>query len=390
MTQLPGRIVNAAGTLTRLSGAPLAPGVAEAMAQAEAQAVDMVQLHAHASARIAAATGAQSGLATCGAAAGLLLAAAACLARDDVGRMNALPRTGQLRDIVIARAHRNSYDHALRTAGARLVEVGLPDPAAGAGVRDVEPWDYAAAIGPRTAAIHFTAQPGNAALLPRVVEVAREAGVPVIVDAAAELPPASNLRRFIAEGADLVVFSGGKIMGGPAGSGLLAGRRDLVASAALQCLDLDLPLEHFSPPPEFIDLSRLRGLPRHGVGRAAKLGKGELAGLLAALERFVTEPDAVRHARWLAVCREVADALPGRGEILNGEATDRVPLLRFAFADPEAAERADTALRARPLPVHLRRDPSDPAGLLVHPVSLRLAELPLLIEALGAALASTP
>jgi L-seryl-tRNA(Ser) seleniumtransferase len=386
MTPLPGRIVNAAGTLTRLSGAPLAPGVAEAMAEAEAQAVDMVQLHAHASARIAAATGAESGLATSGAAAGLLLAAAACLARDDVARMNALPRTGPRREIVLARSHRNGYDHALRTAGARLVEVGLPDPVAGAGVRDVEPWDYAAALGPRSAAVHFTARPGNRALLPEVVAVAREAGVPVIVDAAAELPPAANLRRFIAEGADLVVFSGGKVMGGPAGSGLLAGRRDLIASAALQCLDLDLPLQQFAPPPAFIDLSRLRGLPRHGVGRAAKLGKGELAGLLAALEHFASEPDAARHARWLAVCRELSDEVPGRGEILHEEETDRVPLLRFAFADPEAAASADAALRARPLPVHLRGAPEDPAALLVHPVSLRPAELPLLAEALRAVL----
>jgi len=242
---IPGQIINAAGPLTRLSGAPLSPGVLDAMTAAEATSVDMMQLHAHAGARIAEATGAESGLATTGAAAGILLATAACLARDDIARMNALPRTGDRRDVIIARSHRSGYDHAARTAGARLIEVGLPDPTSGAGVRDIDPWEYSAAVGPRTAAILFTAIPRNYAELPQVVEVAHAHDVPVIVDAAAELPPVANLRRFIADGADLVAFSGGKILGGPAGTGILAGRRDLIASAALQCLDLDVPLDQF-------------------------------------------------------------------------------------------------------------------------------------------------
>lgn len=384
---LPGQIINAAGTLTRLSAGPLAPGVLDAMEAADAVSVDMAALHAHAGARIAAATGAESGLATSGAAAGLLLAAASCLARDDVARMNALPRTGRLREIVIARSHRNSYDHALRMAGARLVEVGLPDPAAGAGVRDVEPWEYAAALGPRSAAVAFTATRANAGDLPGVVTAAHAAGVPVIVDAAAELPPAANLRRFIADGADLVTFSGGKVLGGPAGTGLLAGRRDLIASAALQCLDLDVRLADFAPPPDFIDLTRFAGLPRHGVGRAAKLGKHEIAGLLAALDHFLAETDALRHARWLAVCGDLAEALPAaRTALLHAADTGRIPLLRLGFADAHAARKADQVLRAREVPVHLGTDPGDPAALLLNPVCLRSADIDQLKEALAGAI----
>lgn len=380
---LAGRIINGAGTLTRLSGAPLAPGVMEAMAQAETSHVDMMQFHAHAGARVAAATGAASGLVTAGASAGLMLAAAACLARDDVARMNALPRTGTLRDIIVARSHRNGYDHALRIAGARLVEVGLPDPTAGAGVRDVEPWEFDAAIGRRTAAVLFTATQGNRDLLPRVVQAAHARDVPVIVDAAAELPPASNLRRFISDGADLVAFSGGKILGGPAGTGLLAGRRDLIASAALQCLDLDVPLEDFAPPPEFIDMTRYAGLPRHGVGRSAKLGKHEIAGLLAALDHFLSQSDADRHARWLEVSQKVADALPAnRSTIPHKVNTDAIPVLRVVFDSAELATAAGRALRNRAVPVHLRVNPSDPCALFVNPACLRDNDVAQLINAL--------
>lgn len=380
---LPGRIINAAGTLTRLSGAPLAPGVIEAMAAADAVSVDMMQLQAHASRRIAEATGAQSGLVTAGASAGLLLAAAACLARDDIAVMNALPHTRGRCEIVVARSHRNGYDHALRTAGARLIEVGLPDPTAGAGVRDTEPCDYAAAIGPATAALAFTATHANADLLPGVVEVARAHDLPVIVDAAAELPPASNLRRFVADGADLVAFSGGKLLGGPAGTGILAGRRDLIASAALQWLDLDVRREDFAPPPEFIDLSRYAGLPRHGVGRATKLGKHEIAGLLAALDHFRAEDDTTRHARWLALCRRIAGAITLPAEVLRAGESGRVPLVALVFAGPDEARALDRRLRSRPLPVHLGTDPQAPSILFVNPLCLREDEIAPLIEALG-------
>lgn len=381
---LPGRIINAAGTLTRLSGAPLAPGVLEAMAEAEATSVDMVELHAHAGARIAAATGAESGLATAGASAGLLLAAAACLARDDIARMNALPAGRGLREIVVARSHRNGYDHALRTAGARLVEVGLPDPTAGAGVRDAEPWEYRAAVGTRTAGFLFTATRGNCDMLPAVVAAARDVGAPVIVDAAAELPPAANLRRFVADGADLVSFSGGKVLGGPAGSGFLAGRRDLIASAALQCLDLDVTAEAFSPPAAFIDLARYPGLPRHGVGRAAKLGKHEIAGLMAALDQFLSEDDSDRHARWLDTLQLVAKALPrGRATLVHDADPWSVPLVCLTFPEACDAHGLDRALRARTPPVHLGMDPRNARALLINPLGLRATDLAPLIDALA-------
>lgn len=379
-------IINAAGTLTRLSGGPLAPGVAEAMQAADAAAVAMEALQAHASAVIAAATGAEAGLVTTGASGGLLLAAAACLAGLDVARMNALPKAGPRNRIIVARGQRNGYDHALRAAGARLIEVGLPEPAAGAGCRDTESGDYGAAITERSAAILYVATPTSAPPLAAVVAVARARGVPVIVDAAAELPPQSNLRAFIAAGADLVVFSGGKVIGGPAGSGILCGRADLVMSATLQSLDADVGWDDWAPPPGFIDKARLSGLPRQGVGRACKTGKHEVIGLLVALEHFLAEGDGARHARWLARCEGVMAGLsPFAGAALgirNGTATGRVPMLEMRFDDAGAAAAFARALRARPVAVHLARDPAAPACLLVNPVALRDAEVAPLVAAL--------
>lgn len=379
-------IINAAGTLTRLSSGPLAPGVTEAMQAADEVAVEMEVLQAHASGVIAAATGAEAGLVTAGAAAGLLLAAAACLAGLDVARMNALPKAGRRNRIIVARGQRNGYDHALRAAGARLVEVGLPEPGAGAGCRDTEAADYAAAITGRSAAILYVATPTSAPPLAAVVAVARARAVPVIVDAAAELPPQANLRAFIAAGADLVVFSGGKAIGGPAGTGILCGRADLVMSAALQSLDADVARDDWTPPAGLIDKARLTGLPRQGIGRACKTGKHEVIGLLVALEHFIAEGDAARHARWLARCEAVLAGLaPGAWalRIRDGAATGRIPMLEIRLDDAAAAEDLAGALRSRPVPVHLARDPAAPDCLLVNPVALRESEIAALIAALN-------
>lgn len=379
-------IINAAGPVTRLSGGPLAPGVVEAMAQADGLSVDMAVLQALASRKIAAATGAEAGLVTGGAAAGILLSAAAAMARLDVRRMNGLPDTDGPREIVVARSHRNGYDHAVRATGARLVEVGLPEPLAGSGVRDVEAWEYEAALGPTTAAILYVASPMASPELAAVAKVARAREVPLIVDAAAELPPAANLRRFIADGADLVSFSGGKILGGPAGSGILCGRSDLIMSAALQTLDMDVPYEEWSPPVGFIDKTRLAGLPRQGIGRACKVGKHEVMGLLAALEHFLSEDDATRHARWLATCRLIEAGIKPSADysivVIGLESTGQVPQLELRFEDPERSRAMRQRLLARPTPVHLGRDRLRPERLRVNPTCLRQVEFGPLIDAL--------
>jgi L-seryl-tRNA(Ser) seleniumtransferase len=326
-------IINACGTNTRLGGALMAPEVTAAMAEAATASVEMPDLQAGASRVIARVTGAEAGIVTSGASAALLLAAAACLARLDPAAMNRLPRTGGRNAFIVMRGQRNMYDRALIVAGGTIVEVGIPDRYSGPGVRDADAWEVEAAITPDTAAIVWLAQPQSLPTLPEIVRVARAHAVPVLVDAAAQLPPADNLRRFIAEGADLVAFSGGKAIGGPQSTGILCGRRDLVSSALMQMLDLDLFPEHWHPPPEFAPLGQLPGLPHHGIGRSGKVGKEEVIGLLVALERFAAADEAARRRAWcdrLAII-QAASAWP------DARIADRpVPLLELPAADPDA------------------------------------------------------
>jgi L-seryl-tRNA(Ser) seleniumtransferase len=316
-------IINACGPNTRLSGGIMAPEVAQAMVEASQHCVDMVELQARASALIAEATGAEAGLVTSGAAAGVLLGLAATMTGLDPDKMNRLPDTTAMKsEIVVPRSHRNFYDRAARALGARVVEVGLSDRFSGTGVRDVEAWEISAAITDRTAAVYYLAKPHSMPRLPEVVASAGAKGVPVVVDAAAELPPKENLRRFIAEGAALVAFSGGKAIGGPQASGILAGRRDLIAAAALQNLDLDVFVDHFNPPPAFIDKRALPGLPHHGIGRPCKVGKEEIVGLLTALRLFTSDKGA-REEGWHAISSALSTALktvPGLDVATSGDA----------------------------------------------------------------------
>jgi D-glucosaminate-6-phosphate ammonia-lyase len=284
------RIINGSGMQTRLSGTLIRPEAMSAMVEASKALVDMEHLQAEASRIISSITGSEAGMVTSGAAAGLTLATAACVTGLDIGKMDRLPDTaGMKNEVIMARHHRNAYDHMIRLVGVKIVEVGLNDIGIGAGVRGVEPWEFEAAITDKTAAIAYVQKPTGRPALEEVTKVAKKNDVPVIVDAAAELPPAKNLRQVIENGADLVVFSGGKAIRGPQSTGILAGRKDLIMAAILQVIDMDSRFETWDPPIEYIDKSRLTGIPRNGIGRGFKVGKEEIAGLLTALRIFADE-----------------------------------------------------------------------------------------------------
>jgi len=323
-------IINAKGPSTRLSGGLLDPDVTSAMTEAAGYCVDMAELQAGASKVIADITGAEAGIVTAGAAAGLLLGTAACMTGLSPGKMSRLPDTRGIKsEVIMVRSQRNFYDHAVRTTGARIVEVGLPDRYAGAGVRDAEAWEIEDAITGETAAVCYVASGRAQPPLADVVRVAHHAGVPVIVDAAGQLPPAGNLRRFLAEGADLVAFSGGKAIGGPQGSGILAGKRDLIMAAVLQHLDLDIYWEQWAPPRPLIDKDRLVGEPPHGIGRTCKVGKETVIGLLVALQKFAAESDGSRATRLQPLAQRLYSALSGVDHarvMLTGGLTPKVEL----------------------------------------------------------------
>jgi len=312
-------IINASGPTTRLSGSIMDPEVADAMREASQYCVDIAELQARASQIIAEITGAEAGYVTSGAAAGLLLGTAACVTGPDPGKMNRLPDTeGMKNEVIISRSQRNFYDHAIRSVGVKLVEVGIADRYSGAGVRDTEAWEIADAITERTAAVCYVANPRSLPPLEEVVEVARAHVVPVIVDAAGQLPPRSNLQTFISQGADLVAFSGGKAIGGPQGSGILCGRRDLIMCVALQHLDMDVLKQLWNPPESLIDKSILPGAPHHGIGRPCKVGKEQIVGLLTALRQFAGAQLDERAAAWRDRMDELVAAA---GEIPGGRFT---------------------------------------------------------------------
>jgi D-glucosaminate-6-phosphate ammonia-lyase len=345
-------VVNAAGYATRLGGALMPDEVVQAMVEAAAWSVDMTMLQAAASKVIARFTEADAGLVTSGASAALQLGAAAALARLDVGVMDALPDSRNIpNEIVMMRTHRTGYDHALRTAGAVIVDVGHNTRGMGAGGRSVERWELERAIGPKTAALAGTATAENLAEIELLAAVAADAGLPSIVDAAAQLPPIENLRRFSDLGVSLVAFSGGKVIRGPQNSGILAGDRDLIMSAALQMLDMDEAFDTWCPPSDFIDRTRISGLPQHGVCRGLKVSKETVIGLLTALELLAAEGRDDLVGDKTALFERVEAGLAD----IAGLELERIDRTRWGWPRLEIRTRDASGISTRQLSAELKR-----------------------------------
>ena len=303
------RIINAASWITVYGGSIMPRAAVEAMEEASRWFVDLHELNEKAGEVIAKLTGAEAGMVTAGSAAGMVLEAAACMAGTDPAKIWQLPDTTGMKDqIVIHRAHRVNYDHSFRVTGAKLVEIG--------NTGTTHEWELEAAIGERTAAVAYIFGPrrGGALPLSKVAEIAHERDVPVIVDAAAMLPPPENLSKYLEQGADMVSFSGGKGVLGPQSTGILAGRADLIEAA----------YANSAPNSE-------------AIGRAAKVCKEEIAGLVTALEIFVdTDFDAIQ-ADWRAKSAHVVDRL------------EDIPGLRVELieARPELDEPDNNCARAQ-------------------------------------------
>jgi seryl-tRNA(Sec) selenium transferase len=330
------RVINARGYSTKAGGSVLAPDVVAAMAEAASYYVRMDDLQDAAGAVIARATGAEAGYVTAGASAGLTMAAAAAIARLDPGKMNRLPdTTGMANEIVMLRRHRNDYDHALRLAGARIVEVGFTN-------EWTFPYEVREAIGERTCAAFYLANdPVPSLPLDDLIGIAHSHDVPVIVDASVALPPAGNLRAIVGMGADLVAFSGGKHIRGPQASGILAGRRQLILSAALQQQDMDVYPETW-PRRQLMDDGVISGPPHHGVARGFKVGKEEIAGLIAALQAYLARDFAAEYTGWVRDLDTIVTGLDGfqglraaRVDPLPG-ALPQVPIVNLTVDDTVA------------------------------------------------------
>ena len=370
-------IINASGSVTRLGGAPMPEEVLEAFYEASRAAVPLEQLQAAASKKIAAATETEAGLVTAGAASALTLGTAAILTGCDLSRMECLPHCeGFPNEFIVAREQRNGYDHAVRAAGARLVEVGFNEIVSNAGVRRTETWEYEAAIGPDTAGILYVYGSTSRPPLKEVVNLANRRGLPVLVDAAGELPPRGNLKSIPASGADLVAFSGGKSIRGPQSTGILCGRRELISAAAVQLLDMDDHFELWDPPIEFIDKTSLRGIPRHGIGRGFKVSKEEIIALLAALQLFSGGAYDEFYHKARALLARIVEKVNGCAacfEITDKGDGESLPLLEIAIDEAAIGKNAIEVcrnLRQGDPPIYVSHSALREGKLRVNPLHL--------------------
>lgn len=378
------RIINAAGTLTRLGGPPMVAEAVQAMKEASQWSVRIEELQERAGAYLAEVTGAEAGYVTSGASAGLQLAAAACIAGLDIRKMECLPDTsGMPNEIIVQRSHRNGYDHALRSAGARLVEVGhLGNPTGGY----LAPWHIESAIHANTVAIHWVSMNLlEVVSLKDTITIAHRHHLPVIVDAAAALPPVENLQYFIGEGADLVVFSGGKAIRGPQASGILVGRQDLIESVSLQHQDMDVLSETWTLRNKFLKSNKILGPPSQGIGRSLKVGKEEIAGLVSALRTYVKQD----HSAWnqeqnrkIKVLKSGLQQLPSLEVELFKSREETYPKLRLGIREQVGITVVDIVLQL------LEGDPAVAVGqeelskgyLIINPICLTVDQLEIVIK----------
>lgn len=376
------QIINAGGALTRLGGTLMLPEVVDAMVEASRAFVRMDELQARAGEIIGEVTGAESGYVVSGASAGVMISVAAAMAGIDPALISRLPDTsGMPNQVVMQKGHRVDYDHAARAAGATIVEVGLPG--------ETLAWELESAIGPDTAAVlHVANRPLGPLDLTAVSEIAHRHRIPVVVDAAAALPPARNLRRFIEEGADLVVFSGGKSLRGPQASGVVAGRTDLIHSIALQHEDLDIREELWRTSP----FASTAGRPYQGLGRSLKVGKEEVVGVLVALQAYVAADHEAEERRLREVSTHLCDAVNGiaglSASIMEGFGGRTQPVVRVKV--DQAALGIDAArvvlrLDAGDPPVCVNDRPLGEGAFIVNPTTLADHEIPILIRQLRAA-----
>jgi D-glucosaminate-6-phosphate ammonia-lyase len=309
------RIINCATTYTRLGGSIMAPEVAQAMADASQAFVDIATLVETVGVRLAALTNNEAAYVSNGAAAGLSLATAACIAGDDPALVARLPNDleGMKSEVVIHRQHRIWYDQAVRNTGARLIEIGHS--------YETQTWELDAAINERTAAVLYLAGGHlrrNTLPLEYVIERAHARGVPVIVDAAAQVPPVTNLWRFTRDlGADVAIFSGGKNLRGPQNSGLVVGTEVMVRAI------------------------RFNGPPNQRFGRSLKVGKETMIGLLKAVERYVSLDHEALWGEWSGVVDRWLEAWSPAGNVRRDDVNEAGEPIPRVIMELESRDRRD-------------------------------------------------
>jgi len=289
-------VINCRGTWTYLSGSLQFPEVRAAQTEASHYFVNMVELQQAVGRKLAELTGAESGMITTGAAGAMAASTAACMAGSDSQKIWQLPDTTGMKHEVIMVGGRSAFDNAIRLTGAKLVLVETPE-------------EIANAITADTAMI-YTTDLGDK--LVRELAIAKEHSVPMLLDDAAGIPPADNLKLYANMKIDLYTFSGGKGLQGPQCSGVLLGRKDL------------------------IDAALRNSAPWEGaVCRPMKVGKEEVIGCLTAVETWLKIDPKKLYAEWNARVDRIAklvETVPGvKTETYVPDDGNRYPTLKISW-----------------------------------------------------------
>lgn len=294
-------LINAAGTYTVLSASTMPEEVQAAVALAAKQPVNLNELIDASGAYLAQQLRCEGALVTAGAAAALVLGTAACVTMGNDQHILDIPTdmAGLKNEVVVQKSHRYDYDHALRNCGIRFVEVETLE-------------QYEQAFNDRTVMAHFFNAGAGQISREDWIRIAHQHGVPCFNDAAADVPPISNLWKYTQMGFDLVTFSGGKGLRGPQCTGLLLGRKDLIEAAK----------KNNSPN-------------SNTVGRGMKVAKEEIVGLVAAVDWFLKQNDAAMEAEYRSRADRIAKiigSLPTlQTQVFVPEVANHVPHLLITY-----------------------------------------------------------
>lgn len=294
--------INAAGTYTILSASSMPDQVRAAATLAAQKPVHLMELHKAAGEYLARRLRCEGALVTSGAAAAIKLATAACITRGNKSAVVNIPTDmqGLKNEVIVQKTHHYDYDHAIRDCGARFVDAETLD-------------EYERAFSERTVMTQFfNAAEGGRISREDWVRVAHKHGIPCFNDAAADVPPISNLWNYTEMGFDLVAFSGGKGIRGPQCTGLLLGKKDL------------------------IDAAQLNNSPSSNtIGRGMKVGKEEIIGLVAAVDWFLAQDDAAmeaEHRKRAALIAERVQTIPSvEAKIFVPPVANHVPHLLITY-----------------------------------------------------------
>ena len=293
-------LINARGTYTIITGSCSLPQVKQAMFEASKYFVHLDELMPAVGSEIAKLMGADGAIVTTGCEAAIAAATVACIAGTDPERSQALPYVKKRDQVVIPKHSRNPYDFGIRMCGVEIVEVDSEE-------------ELRSKLSERTAMIYILSSPAaekGPLSVPNICSIAKEKNIPVFVDAAAEEPLVPNIH--IAHGATLVGYSGGKCMRGPQAAGVLLGQKDILEAAWFNAA------------------------PHHNWGRALKVGKEEIMGMLAAVREWYKRDHAAEQREWLSWLQHIEDRVKGLPSVTTEylqpeDLSNRSPRLRIQW-----------------------------------------------------------